>query len=36
MPQVLTANRLAVGEVVYWNAARGWVDRLTDAEVLPD
>lgn len=36
MPQVLTANRLSVGEVVYWNAAKGWVQHLHDAEVLPD
>jgi len=36
MPQVLTANRLVVGEVVYWNGARGWVPRLQDAEVLAD
>jgi Protein of unknown function (DUF2849) len=36
MPQVLTANRLSVGEVVYWNAAKGWVTYLSDAEVLPD
>jgi hypothetical protein len=36
MPQILTANRLSVGEVVYWNAARGWVTALVDADVLPD
>jgi hypothetical protein len=36
MPQVLTANRLVVGEVVYWNGARGWVPRFEDAEVLAD
>jgi hypothetical protein len=36
MPQVLTANRLSVGEVVYWNAAKGWVTYLHDAEILPD
>jgi hypothetical protein len=36
MPQILTANRLAVGEVVYWNPARGWVPALADASVLPD
>jgi len=36
MPQVLTANRLSVGEVVYWNAAKGWVTYLRDAEILPD
>jgi hypothetical protein len=36
MPQVLTANRLSVGEVVYWNAAKGWVNYLHDAEILAD
>ena len=36
MPQVLTANRLVVGEVVYWNGARGWVPRFEDAELLAD
>lgn len=36
MPQVLTANRLRVGEVVYWHGAKGWVSRLGEAEVLPD
>jgi hypothetical protein len=36
MPQVLTANRLSVGEVVYWNAAKGWVTYLREAEILPD
>jgi hypothetical protein len=36
MPQILTANRLQVGEVVYWNSARGWVGSLSDAEILPD
>jgi hypothetical protein len=36
MPQVLTGNRLSVGEVVYWNAAKGWVQHLRDAEILPD
>ena len=36
MPQVLTANRLSVGEVVYWNAAKGWVTYLHEAEILPD
>jgi uncharacterized protein DUF2849 len=35
LPQVLTANRLALGEVVYWNGAKGWVNRLREAEVLP-
>jgi hypothetical protein len=36
MPQVLTANRLSIGEVVYWNAAKGWVTYLGDAEILAD
>jgi len=36
MPQVLTANRLSVGEVVYWNAAKGWVVYLDDADILAD
>src|SRR5215510_11734806 len=36
MPQVLTANRLSVGEVVYWNTTNGWVAHLHDAEILPD
>jgi hypothetical protein len=36
MPHVLTANRLSVGEVVYWNGAKGWVSRLGEAEILPD
>ena len=36
MPQVLTANRLVVGEVVYWNEARGWVSRFEEAKVLAD
>jgi hypothetical protein len=36
MPQVLTANRLGPGEVVYWNSSDGWVPSLTDASVLDD
>jgi hypothetical protein len=36
VPQILTANRLRLGEVVYWNTARGWVSELSEAEVLPD
>ncbi len=36
MPQVLTANALVLGEVVYWNGTRGWVPVLSDAEVLAD
>ncbi|HUJ48025.1 MAG TPA: DUF2849 domain-containing protein [Rhizomicrobium sp.] len=34
-PQMLTANRLVTGEVVYW--ARGiWIGSLTAAEVFAD
>ena len=36
MPQILTANRLIVGEVVYWNESKGWVSRLDEAQVLAD
>ena len=36
VPKVLTANRLALGEVVYWNASRGWVGTFEEADVLPD
>jgi hypothetical protein len=36
VPKVLTANRLGPGEVVYWNATRGWVGAFEDAELLPD
>jgi hypothetical protein len=36
MPQILTANRLRVGEVVYWNSAKGWVGRLEEAEILAE
>jgi hypothetical protein len=37
MPQVLTANRLKIGEVVYWDGGRGWVSELDQAQVLaPD
>ena len=35
MPQVLTANRLKVGEVVYWSG-RGWASRFDEAQVLSD
>jgi hypothetical protein len=35
MPQVLTANRLKIGDVVYWGGT-GWVSRLEDAQVLSD
>ena len=34
MPQILTANRLVVGEVVYWGGEFGWVQRLEQAQVL--
>jgi len=36
MPQVLTANRLAAGEVVYWEGAKGWVGQLEEAQILAD
>jgi hypothetical protein len=34
MPQVLTANRLIDGEVVYLDAGGGWVERLDEALLL--
>jgi len=34
-PQVLTANRLRDGEVVYWRAG-AWVEAFADAEIFPD
>jgi hypothetical protein len=34
MPQVLTANRLSDGEVVYLDAGDRWVERLGDALIL--
>ena len=34
MPQVLTANRLTDGEVVYLDAADRWVERLAEAQIL--
>jgi hypothetical protein len=33
MPQVLTANRLSDGEVVYLAADGSWVDRITGAQI---
>jgi hypothetical protein len=37
-PQILTANRLHGGEVVYWVDAETWVDSLDQAKVflVPD
>ena len=35
MPQVLTANRLKDGEVVYLDADGGWVESLQAAHLLP-
>ena len=35
MPQVLTANRLKIGEVVYWSGHR-WVPWFDEAQVLSD
>ena len=34
--KILTANRLAPGEVVYWNGSRGWIPHLQQAQVLED
>lgn len=34
MPQVLTANRLSDGEVVYLAPDGAWVDRIAGAQVL--
>ena len=33
--KAITANRLADGEVVFWQAGR-WVDRFADAELFAD
>jgi hypothetical protein len=35
LPQILTANRLRDGDVVYWRGGT-WVTALADAEVFPD
>ena len=34
-PQMITANRLRDGEVVWWNAGR-WVTSLAEGEVFAD
>ena len=34
-PQVLTANRLQTGDVVYWTAGQ-WTEAFGQAEVFPD
>jgi hypothetical protein len=36
MMQVLTANRLQPGEVVYWNGAKTWVTTLAEADPLEE
>jgi hypothetical protein len=36
MPDVVTANRLADGVVVFQTAEAGWSDNFADASVLPD
>lgn len=36
MAQILTANRLDFGDVVYWSAAHGWVGSLYAADLLED
>ena len=33
--QILTANRLRTGDVLYWRAG-GWVERLAGAELFAD
>ena len=35
LPQILTANRLRDGDVVYWRGG-SWVMSLADAEIFPD
>ena len=35
MPQVLTANELVSGDVVYWDGDR-WVPRVADAVLIDD
>jgi len=35
MPQVLTANDLVTGDVVYWDGGR-WVRRVADAALVND
>jgi Protein of unknown function (DUF2849) len=34
--KVLTANKLAPGEVVYWNGSSGWMPDLQQAQLLED
>jgi hypothetical protein len=34
--KILTANRLAPGEVVYWNGSSGWMPDLQQAQFLED
>ena len=34
--KVLTANTLALGEVVYWNGSSGWMPDLQQAQLLED
>lgn len=36
MPQVLTANRLSDGAVVYWTAKGDWADVLGQAKIIDD
>ncbi|MEY4878586.1 MAG: hypothetical protein RJB62_54 [Pseudomonadota bacterium] len=36
MSQVLTANRLGPGEVVYWSATKGWTPDFAQAEIMDD
>ena len=34
-PQILTANRLRTGDVLYWKTG-GWVEALAEAEIFAD
>jgi hypothetical protein len=34
--KVITANKLSLGEVVYWTKSRGWQPSLQQAQVLED
>jgi hypothetical protein len=36
MPQILTANLLRAGEVIYWSRAHGWVPALGEADIMEE
>jgi hypothetical protein len=36
VPQVLTANRLSDGAVVYWAADGSWAERLGQAQIVAE